>query len=63
MDLDKNKFERAMKWGCTECINPKDHDKSIVVRILTALWSVQVLAAAACLEHVVPDIMVRYWHQ
>ena len=31
MDLDKNKFERAMKWGCTECINPKDHDKSIVV--------------------------------
>ena len=34
VDLDKNKFERAMKWGCTECINPKDHDKSIVVRSL-----------------------------
>eukprot|EP00891_Asterochloris_glomerata_P001201 jgi/Astpho2/1201/Aster-08168 len=30
VDLDKNKFERAMKWGCTECINPKDHDKPIV---------------------------------
>jgi len=29
VDMDPGKFERAKKWGCTHCINPKDHDKSI----------------------------------
>ena len=31
VDMDSGKFERAKEWGCTDCINPKDHkDKSIV---------------------------------
>ena len=29
VDMDPGKFERAKKWGCTHCINPKDYDKSI----------------------------------
>lgn len=32
IDLDEGKFERAKKWGATECINPKKLDKGIVVR-------------------------------
>ena len=31
VDMDPCKFKRAKEWGCTHCVNPKDHgDKSIV---------------------------------
>lgn len=29
VDTDPGKFKRAKEWGCTHCINPKDHDKPI----------------------------------
>ena len=32
VDLDVGKFERAKKWGATDCVNPKDHDKPIQAR-------------------------------
>ena len=32
IDLDVGKFDRATKWGATDCVNPKDHsDKPIQV--------------------------------
>ena len=36
IDTDPNKYERATKWGATECLNPKDYDKPIQVG---PLWS------------------------
>lgn len=29
VDTNPEKFQRALEWGATECINPKDHDKPI----------------------------------
>lgn len=29
VDTNPEKFELAKKWGATECVNPKDHDKPI----------------------------------
>jgi S-(hydroxymethyl)glutathione dehydrogenase/alcohol dehydrogenase len=30
VDTDAGKFQRAKEWGCTDCVNPKDHgDKPI----------------------------------
>uniref|UniRef100_A0A061S8I9 S-(hydroxymethyl)glutathione dehydrogenase n=1 Tax=Tetraselmis sp. GSL018 TaxID=582737 RepID=A0A061S8I9_9CHLO len=29
VDLNPDKFETAKKWGATDCVNPKDHDKPI----------------------------------
>ena len=38
VDLDVGKYERALKWGATECVNPKDHsDKPIQVQCSSAV--------------------------
>uniref|UniRef100_T1JKA8 S-(hydroxymethyl)glutathione dehydrogenase n=1 Tax=Strigamia maritima TaxID=126957 RepID=T1JKA8_STRMM len=29
VDINKDKFETGMKFGCTECVNPKDYSKPI----------------------------------
>jgi len=29
VDTDPNKYDRAKEWGCTDCVNPKDHDKPV----------------------------------
>ena len=29
IDLNPGKFEVAKEFGCTECVNPKDHDRPI----------------------------------
>lgn len=29
IDINPDKFEKAMTLGATECVNPKDHGKSI----------------------------------
>ena len=31
VDMDEGKFERAKKWGATDCLNPAKLDKGIVV--------------------------------
>ena len=29
VDTNPDKFETAIKWGATDCLNPKDHEKPI----------------------------------
>ena len=37
VDTDEGKFERARKWGATDLINPKQHEKPIQARAHCAM--------------------------
>lgn len=46
VDTDEGKFERAEKWGATDLINPKKHEKPIQARASAGVPSVWPCAAS-----------------
>lgn len=58
VDINPDKFKKAIMFGATECINPKDHTKSIQ-EVLVEKTCGGVDYALECVGS--PDIMVGVW--
>jgi len=52
VDIDTNKFENGMKWGCTECINPKDYPNKSIQEVIVEMTDGGVDYSFECIGNV-----------
>ena len=52
VDIDAKKFEAGMKWGCTECVNPMDHEGRPIQEVIVEMTDGGVDYSFECIGNV-----------